>query len=157
MGAAEGLACFFQLDNPNVKKIVQRRRKAIDCDLAAVPIAQSHTEHFLGQRFKVVPPGGIQLKGMPQQRTLHRIGFFWISFALIQIAKRRWPGIDSLFESAINTFFRFLAQIANEVGCNDGLNVGGKSPAARVEIQTFIGKMDFDSLVDEIAKFGPVG
>src|SRR5262249_47389648 len=50
----------------------------------------------------------------------------------------------------------FLAEVADEISSNDGLNVGREATAAGLEIERLVYEVHRDAAIDEFAEFRPV-
>src|SRR5947209_5158228 len=64
--------------------------------------------------------------------------------------------IKTLLEPSVETLFGFFPQIADIVGCNHRLNIGGQPAAARTQIQRFVDKVNLRATVNKFAKLRPV-
>src|ERR1039457_1243024 len=100
--------------------------------------------------------GGIQFECLKYQRSLHRIGSFWLSATTIQIADWCGDWIKPLLQASVESFLRLFAQISNEIGGNHGLDVSGKSTASRIEIETLVYEVNLNPDIHEIAEVGPI-
>ena len=99
---------------------------------------------FLKQRGQRIFSGTIQFEGLNDEGSPFGINRLEHRLTLIEIAYGSTNGIEALLQSAIETLPRFLAQIADVVRGNDGLDVGGEPPAPSVEIKTFVREVDLD-------------
>jgi hypothetical protein len=61
-----------------------------------------------------------------------------------------------LFDAAVETLPGLFAKVADVVRGDDGLDVGRQPAAPRVEIEIFIGAMDFNAVVEQFHQLGPV-
>src|ERR1017187_2057510 len=93
---------------------------------------------------------------MFDQRRRLGIGYLRLACADIEISQGGWPGQNALFQTPVEALLRFLPKVADEVGGNHCLDVGGQSAATGIEVQTFISEVDFDALVDHLGEVGPV-
>lgn len=79
-----------------------------------------------------------------------------LSATLILISNRCRHGEVALLQTAIEAFLGLFTKVTYVIGSDHGLDVRRESTSPRVEIQRFISEMHFDSLIDELAEFGPV-
>ena len=79
-----------------------------------------------------------------------------MSRAAIQISEWGRPRIEALLEASHYPLPYLFAQIADVIGRDDCLDVGGQTTATRIEPQIVVRKPNVYPEIDKIAKLGPV-
>lgn len=81
---------------------------------------------------------------------------FWFARALVLITDWRAYGINPLFQPSIESFLRFLPEVADEVRSDHCLNICGEPSATGIQIEAFIRKVNLYSCVNELAQISPI-
>src|SRR5579872_2579255 len=81
---------------------------------------------------------------------------FGLGSTIVQIAQRSPHREVALLETTVKSFLTLLAQVAYVIGGHDRLNVGRETPSTGSEVEGFIGKVNFDALVNQFSEVGPV-
>src|SRR5579884_2336407 len=103
-----------------------------------------------------IPSGAVKLEGLRHERPHHRIRFFGLSFATVKISNRRGKRIETLFQTAIESLSRLFAKVPNIISSHYSLDVRRETAAPRIQIETFICKMNFHTRVDHLSQVGPI-
>src|SRR5947209_5007311 len=100
--------------------------------------------------------GGVRFKQVTDQRGGFRVRLLGFATANIPVPKWGRHGQDALLETTVKSLLRLLAEIADEIGGDHGLNVGRQATAAGIEVQALVDEVDFDSAIDQFAEVSPV-
>src|ERR1035441_1134328 len=156
MDARERLARYLDLDYAGVEAIVKKLGQSVLGDRLAAAPAQTHPLSLFQEVVEVGCSGGIHLKQVPDQRRGLWIGLFGFAAANVQVSQWCRHGQDTLLQPTIESLLRLFLEVSDEIGGDYGLDVGGETAAAGVEVQTLIGEMDVDSAVDHLAEVRPI-
>lgn len=145
--------------DPNDPRVEGIAKDAIDAAAAHEAQACIHPAapaHHLSQFSKGVVTSGIESEQLTYDWGCARVMHLDMPWSLVAIAERRWQRIQPLSQMANEALAHFLPKIANVVGGDHGLNVGGQPTATGVEAKVIVGKTHVDTNVDQIADLSPV-
>src|SRR5438270_5393040 len=101
--------------------------------------------------------GGIQLESPADKRPFCRIDRLGLPGSAVEIADRRRQGQDALLQPSVDALQGFLAEIADVVGGDDRLEVGGEPTAAIREIEPFVCEVQLDNaFVHQLREVYPI-
>jgi len=128
MHALEGLAGAPQAHDAAIKRIVEERGERGDRRSAAAPVCEPERLEFVPQCMERVGARGIQLERPTHQMRLLGVRDLGLAAALVEIAERRPPRIETLLQPAVHALAHLALEVADIVGGDDRLNVGGQPP-----------------------------
>src|SRR6185437_6365597 len=156
MYAGERLARNFDLDQAGVERVVQQLRESVLGDRFSAPSAQANPFGLFKKAVEVGGSGGIHLEQVPNQRRGLRVRLFRFATADVAVAQWCGHGQDALLQPPIEALLRFFLEVADKVGGDHGLDVGGQTTAAGIKVQAFVREVYVNSSIDHFAQISPI-
>lgn len=156
MSAGEGFPSRPDLYDAGIERIPEDIVDACLCNRTTSLITQPEFVHVHGESPGAVLSGGVALEKLPDKWSPYRVGDLVLATSLIEVPNRGGHRVEALLQPAVDAFARFFPQVPDEVRGDYGLDVSAEASPARPHIQTLVGKVDVDILVNEFTEDRPI-
>src|SRR5438132_508050 len=119
-------------------------------------IAETQSIDDRYKRGKCVSTSTIQIKHPLNEWSFDWINGFNFSFPVVKVPDWRREWIKSLTKAAVEPFAGFFLQVADEVRCDDGLDISRESASAGLKVHTFGYKTNIDPCINELSEISPI-